>query len=271
MKAAAHVLFAFIFLFSLTGCSYTGTSKQAAVHSQTAKKTAPKDIKVVALGDSLTEGVGDSSHKGGYIPYLKKELEGLKMVRNAEFQNFGVKGTRSDQLLERLKTSQMKSAVEKADFVIITIGGNDIMKILRDHFMNLNASAFRQEEKPYQQRLFQILKTIRQYNPDAGIVLVGLYNPFLDWFSNIREINQVIHHWNEASKEVLLKFHNTVFVNIDDIFYQQKENLLFNDHFHPNDKGYQLMANRIYQTINGKKFEELTNGKIVSEKEEEKL
>jgi lysophospholipase L1-like esterase len=267
VKSAAYVLFAFALLLSVSGCSYIGGSEQA-VHTQTAEKVAPKDLKMVAIGDSLTQGVGDSTHRGGYIPYLKKDLESLKMVRSAEFQNFGVKGTRSDQLLERLKTSQMKSAIEKADVVFITIGGNDVMKILRDHFMNLNANVFQQEEKPYQQRLFAILKTIRQYNPHVGIVLIGLYNPFLEWFSDIREINKVIYNWNMASKEVLAKFPHTVFVSIDDIFYHQKENLLFNDHFHPNDQGYHLMANRIYQTINGRKLEELTNGKIVSQKEE---
>lgn len=266
MKSAAYIFFAFLLLFPVAGCSYIGGSEKT-VQSQT-EKVVPKDLKVVAIGDSLTQGVGDSTNKGGYIPYLKKDLEKLKMVKSAEFQNYGIKGTRSDQLLERLKSRQMKSAIEKADMVFITIGGNDVMKILRDHFMDLNANVFLQEEKPYQQRLFAIFKTIRQYNPHVGIVLIGIYNPFLEWFSDIREINQVIYHWNAASKQVVKKFPHAVFVNIDDIFYRQKENLLFNDHFHPNDQGYQLMANRIYQTIKGRKLEELTNGKIVLEKEE---
>ncbi|MFK4997807.1 hypothetical protein ACI2OX_11210 [Bacillus sp. N9] len=63
----------------------------------------PKNISIVSVGDSLTQGVGDAQHLGGYISYLKEELENSKQIKTASFVNFGVKGIRTGQLLTRLK------------------------------------------------------------------------------------------------------------------------------------------------------------------------
>jgi len=48
---------------------------------------------------------------------------------------------------------------------------------------------------------------------------------------------------------VVAQFPDTYFVNIDDIFTDLQVNLLFDDQFHPNDKGYQLIAERVYETL----------------------
>ncbi|WNS73902.1 SGNH/GDSL hydrolase family protein [Bacillus sp. DTU_2020_1000418_1_SI_GHA_SEK_038] len=209
----------------------------------------PHDITIVSAGDSLTEGVGDSTNRGGYIPYLKEKLENDKGIADAYFYNFGVKGNRSDQLLKRLDSSKIKSAIGEADIVIVTIGGNDMMKVVRENFTSLNLKAFQKQKQIFKDNLDDSLVKIREDNPNSLVVLVGLYNPFISWFANINEINVIVDEWNSTSKEILEKYPNTFFVEIDDIFQKNAEDLLFTDFFHPNDKGYELIAGRVYDTL----------------------
>ncbi|QED48314.1 SGNH/GDSL hydrolase family protein [Cytobacillus dafuensis] len=253
----------------LSSCSTHSTSN--AVSFNQSKESAllakaelpndfiPQNITIVSAGDSLTEGVGDSTNRGGYTHYLKDKLEEDKGINEANFYNFGVKGNRSDQLLKRLNSNKVKTAIGDADFVILTIGGNDMMKVVRENFSNLNMQAFQKQKLIYQDNLEQVVTTIREENPRSMVVLVGLYNPFLKWFANITEINQIVDDWNETSKNVLAKFPETYFVEIDDLFENNSDELLYEDYFHPNDKGYELIADRIYETLKEEALLKLPN------------
>ena len=228
----------------------------------------PKDITIVSVGDSLTQGVGDSTNRGGYVPYLEALLEEDKGINDATFYNFGIKGNRSDQLLDKLESKKVKAAVKEAEFVIVTIGGNDVMKVVRDHFSNLNLKAFAQQKKVYEKNLKAVLKKVRDLNPNSSIVLVGLYNPFFKWFADVREINEIINDWNQTSQDTLMKYPNTYFVEVADLFNESSENLLFTDYFHPNDKGYELIANRVFETINVEDLEQHSVNQLTAKNKE---
>lgn len=209
----------------------------------------PRKLNVLSAGDSLTQGVGDSTNQGGYLPYLKTMLEKEKGIQEVDFINYGVKGNRTTQLLKRLKSPEMKPVLQKADLVILTIGGNDIMKIVRDNISDLQVSDFIKEKESYRKHLTQIMEAIVQENPHAKIVLVGLYNPFSKWFSNIKEMDQIVADWNQAGQGVIAQYPNAYFVEIEDVFLDADENLLYTDNFHPNDKGYELIAQRLNETM----------------------
>lgn len=209
----------------------------------------PRKLSIAAVGDSLTEGVGDSTHTGGYLPYLKKSLEKEKGIKEADFENFGVKGTRSEQLLDRLSQKEVKSGIRKADMVVITIGGNDVMKVARNNILNMQVESFEREERFFLKRLDEIIQKIRSINPDAMVVLIGIYNPFIQWFPDVKELDQIVADWNEGGKALLSHYADTYFVEISDLFGNGEENLLFDDQFHPNDKGYQLIAERVFKTL----------------------
>src|SRR5699024_5068561 len=59
-----------------------------------------KDLNIVAVGDSLTQGVGDSQNQGGYVGIIDRTIN--KDTKHANIQNFGKRGDRTDQLLLRL-------------------------------------------------------------------------------------------------------------------------------------------------------------------------
>lgn len=228
----------------------------------------PQDLSIVSVGDSLTEGVGDSTNRGGYLPYLQTSLENEKKINQTKFQNFGVKGNRTDQLLKRLESEEIKTAIEGADIVIITIGGNDVMKVVRENFSNLQLTYFKKAIKQYEKNLHEIIQSIRTYNQQTKIILVGLYNPFYTWFSNVKELDEIIDEWNEASKFIIGMYEQAYFVEIDDLFAYDGESLLYSDYFHPNDKGYELIASRLFQKIDDEVIGDLINRNFVIRKEE---
>lgn len=261
--------------FLLTSCSQTDriqlhVEKKAAamVYKPVPADFVPRKLTVVSAGDSLTEGVGDSTDQGGYLPYLKNMLEKEKGINDVQFYNFGVKGNQTTQLLKRLQSQEMTKAIKKADMVILTIGGNDIMKVVRDNISNLQFSAFEKEKETYISHLTQIFDEILQKNPHVSIVLVGLYNPFEKWFSNVEEMNQIVADWNKAGQTVAANYSNAYFVDIEDIFLHPKENLLFTDNFHPNDKGYELIAERLHDSLGERAIPDLEKRSFMVSKEE---
>ncbi|USK53391.1 SGNH/GDSL hydrolase family protein [Cytobacillus solani] len=255
-KILPFILFNLLFLASCNSNTFINEKLEQhkevtlMIKEKVPEEFFPQDVKIVSVGDSLTQGVGDSTNRGGYVPYLEELLEKDKSINDALFDNFGIRGNRSDQLLKRIASSEVRDAVKEADYVIVTIGGNDVMKVVRENFSNLNLKAFSQQRKVYEKNLKEVLTTVRNDNPNSKIILVGLYNPFFKWFADIREINEIIGEWNQVSQDVLMKYRNTYFVGIADLFYDEGENLLHTDYFHPNDQGYELIANRIFEKIN---------------------
>jgi len=231
------------------------TAEQA--FAQVPADFVPRKLTVLSAGDSLTQGIGDSTNQGGYLPYLETMLEKEKGIKEVDFYNYGVKGNRTTQLIKRLKTAEMKDTLQKANLVILTIGGNDIMKVVKDNIGNLQISTFTTEKESYQKHLTQIIDLIVEDNPDASIVLVGLYNPFSKWFSEIKELDEIVADWNKTGQAVLANYPNAYFVSIEDLFLNTNENLLYTDNFHPNDKGYELIAQRLNKTLKAQVLPEL--------------
>jgi lysophospholipase L1-like esterase len=143
--------------------------------------------------------------------------------------------------------------------VIITIGGNDIMKILKENISDLQVSDFLKEKENYRNHLSQIFNSIYSENPNASIVLVGVYNPFSKWFSEIKEMDQIVSGWNSTGRSVVNQYPNCYFVSIEDLFLDSEENLLYTDNFHPNDKGYELIAKRLNTTLGKQVLPDLEN------------
>jgi lysophospholipase L1-like esterase len=261
--------------FFLSSCSQSNRLElhkariaSAVVYEEIPADFVPKEIRIISAGDSLTEGVGDSTETGGYLPYLRTLLEEEKGIKEVDFYNYGVKGIRTPQLLKRLQTEEMKEPLSTADLVILTIGGNDIMKVVKDNISNLQLSYFNKEREVYINNLIEIMNSIIRVNPEAYIVLVGVYNPFSEWFSDIKELDKIVSDWNEASQRVVSNYSNAYFVGIEDLFINPAESLLHTDNFHPNDKGYELIAERLNQTLAERTLPDLVKKAYMVSKEE---
>jgi lysophospholipase L1-like esterase len=255
----------FLLLLYCAGCSSEQAINAASLPEREVKLAPrtvaddffPKDIRVLALGDSLTEGVGDYEQKGGYVSRLRQQLLHHKGVRTLSVVNLGKRGLRISQLDDVV--NQHLNEVQQADLIFITIGGNDIMRIVRSHFFDLSYALFEKEQKRFAKRLDHLLAMIRTSNQHAVIVLIGLYNPFSSSLPNIPEINDVIELWNNGSKAVLTRYDRTIFVNVKDLF-DHRDDVLYSDEFHPNEVGYELMARRVYEQL--QQHEEMWLGRL---------
>ncbi|MBC1520589.1 SGNH/GDSL hydrolase family protein [Listeria aquatica] len=235
------------------------------------KEEEKTPISLVAMGDSLTEGDGDEKKAGGYVGILDKSLTKHQEVRSVETSNHGVSGNRSDQLLKRLKTEpDFQKAVQKANVITMTIGGNDVMKVLQSKLLDVKVSDFTKAEENFQKNLTEVFSLIRENNPNAPIFLVGVYNPYTTYFSQIKQFDEVITNWNSNSQAFIKQQKNAYFVPIAQLIENRdKKNrdkpnpLLSDDYFHPNHTGYEKIAHKLDSTI----IKELKAGKIPKKKE----
>lgn len=227
----------------------------------------------VAIGDSLTEGVGDTTNQGGFVPLLAQSLTDTYDYQVTD-SNYGVSGNTSKQILQRMqeKTDIRKSLV-KADMMTLTVGGNDVMAVIRKNLTSLSVSTFTKPAKSYQKRLRQIIELARAENEDLPIYILGIYNPFYLNFPDMTEMQEIVDNWNNATESVTEEYANVYFVPINDDLYKGingeegivstsgdqttviNDVLFSGDHFHPNNIGYQIMSDVTMEKISETKEE----------------
>jgi len=215
-----------------------------------------RDLYVVSIGDSLTEGVGDDEENGGYVGVLEEAVNAEEQL--VTIDNFGRRGNRTDQLINRLsEETDIIDAVDQADIILITIGSNDIMQVFKENFTDLSIDKFTSEQIRYEQRLHTIFTTLEDINPDASVYLIGFYNPFKEYFPEIEELEYIVNSWNQIGSDVTKEYDDTEYIPIKDLFEDLDVEFLANDNFHPNHIGYEMIAERIldYVTNEGEKNE----------------
>lgn len=203
-----------------------------------------RETKITAIGDSLTQGIGAVNEEGGYVGILDRSINQSEQV--VTVNNFGKRGNRSGQMLERLSLPEVEDSIKESDIVLVTIGANDIMRVLRENITDLNLDPFYEERDLYEERLNEITDTIFELNPNADIYLLGIYNPYLQYFGDVEELGVILEDWNETTEQLAEEDDQIFYVPTEDLFSDDTEgSLLAEDRFHPNDAGYKLMAQRV--------------------------
>ncbi|KRM24989.1 MULTISPECIES: SGNH/GDSL hydrolase family protein [Limosilactobacillus] len=145
-----------------------------------------------------------------------------------------------------------------------------------------------QAKKVYVRHLNQLLTAVRKQNPHAPVFIMSIYNPVYTYFPDVDVINDSIVKWNQTTQKVMGNYHKMYFVNINhlmswgqyktpdqrqQLIQQEKQanqgkvsqtrlvNIMRNrdhnlneyisteDNFHPNHRGYQQMANRLFKSM----------------------
>lgn len=165
----------------------------------------PRGSSIVALGDSLTVGVGASAYEKSYIGILDQRL-GIQIT------NKGIIGNTTGDALQRLDADVLSL---KPDIVLVLLGSNDY---LRGVSQNVT---------------FDNLRSIVERIQASGalVVLVGARGGLLSdkFSSDFKDLAQ--------EKGTLL-----VPSIMDGII---GETTLMSDEIHPNDAGYLKMADKI--------------------------
>ncbi|WP_283678817.1 GDSL-type esterase/lipase family protein [Lentilactobacillus sp. Marseille-Q4993] len=185
------------------------------------KANNPKRIDITAVGDSLTQGVGDPDDRGGYVYQINHKIKVNNPKLRVSSSNFGIAGETTNQINHRVETnSKLRANLKQANVITVTTGGNDVIHFLKNNLftssqtkLNDKASAF---ENKYQQRITRLLTNIKKLNPDAEIFVFGIYNPVYVYLPQVKFISRMISDTNETSKSVINKMDHAHYVNISD-------------------------------------------------------
>lgn len=255
-------------------------TQDATRTTQDVTQTYKSKVDYVALGDSLTEGIGDQTKQGGYVSILTDNLKEDYPTVTFTDQNAGVAGQRSDQILARVtKDEALQEALKQADFITMTFGGNDLMKVIQQNLFSLSAKKVKAAQAAYQEQVQALLTKIRELNPQAPVYVLGIYNPFYLNFSNIEEMQTIVDNWNDATKETVAEQEKMYFIPINELIYKgtnaqtlqtdeslsekpsdelsssdlqevvENNVLSESDKFHPNKLGYQLIEKALKKKI----------------------
>ena len=242
-------------------------------------------VTLVAIGDSLTHGQGDDKNEQGYVGRIKNKLQKHYHNRVTTY-NYGVTGDRSDQMLKRLNEQpEMRANLKKADVIVMTVGGNDLMQKLESNLLsnstNKIESNIEQAGTTYQQKLNELLTAVRKQNATAPIFMYSIYDP-------VSVINESVAKWNQITQQTVAQYGPSYFVDInhlmsygqyktakqrqklsqqahqansDQVTQKQVIAIMNNDthnlnnyistedNFHPNSKGYDQMTNALYKVM----------------------
>lgn len=183
-----------------------------------AKANVKKEIQLVTVGDSLTQGVGDTTSQGGYEKRTAQLIAKKDHVR-VKSHNYGKAGDRSDQILKRVQNNEhAQQEIKKADIIVMTSGGNDLQQALFKLIQTKQeADVLPQVEAKtgeYADNLHELMTYIRSLNADAPIYIFGNYNPLYVYLANRTDINQAVHLYNVVNSEEADQNDNVHYVSI---------------------------------------------------------
>ena len=221
-----------------------------------------KDVRYVGLGDSLTVGVGDETNSQGYVGRFKQEIETWQGVKSVKVIDTAKRGRTTQQLIAQLKSGDIDDELHRANIITLTIGGNDLMKIVRANITDLKKEVFDAERPDFQMRYATIMKMIRERNPNAPIILIGVYNPLSIFTKQKSDMNTIMQEWNSDIRGYADGDAHALYVNVEDLF-ESNDNLVYHtDFFHPNAKGYDQMTARIIKTLHEIDLNKLSLGQF---------
>ncbi|MFJ8243484.1 SGNH/GDSL hydrolase family protein [Bacillus tropicus] len=220
--------------------------KKTDVVAKEKKKTGT--LQIVSLGDSLTRGVGDKEGIG-YVGRMKEDLQ-KDYKQKIALTNLAVSGAKMPDLLKQIESNGAQYSIKQADVIVLTIGGNDLFPGW-DSLGKIDLETYRPNTETFQNEAKKIIEEIRKLNTDSPIFWLGLYNPFED-VEDLKGSSNIVVDWNASLEKLAINNKNVYITPTFDLFQNRGKDLLYSDHFHPNEIGYTYMADRLVQNVASK-------------------
>ena len=172
----------------------------------------------VALGDSMTQGIGASTFDRGWVGQLSTRLRGAGWTHR--LLNLSVTGARVDDLLDT-QLPALEAAVRSARpaaLVTVVIGSNDVVS------------------PRYRRGLADRFAALLDRLPD-GAVVMNLPNPHRE----ARRLNALLRERAATGRVVVADMRGEG--------PRSWRGLLAPDSFHPNDRGYAAMADVVEHAL----------------------
>ncbi|OYD08937.1 SGNH/GDSL hydrolase family protein [Paludifilum halophilum] len=197
-----------------------------------------KPITYLALGDSLTEGVGaarpDSCFAAQYFRHIK-------VSERCRMRNMGISGLTSLELYSLIETPAIRKLLPRVSHITITTGGCDFIDWYESgrHFMELVRTMRR-----VRAQVEQLLQLVRQANDSATIYMLGFYLPLPAYEMGFLLGSRVLRSVNRAYREICKK-NRVQLIDPFDSFLHRRD--FFFDEVHPNQQGYDALARLFIQ------------------------
>ena len=199
-------------------------------------------LKIIAIGDSLVYGYGDTE-AGGWAERLKINL--MNGEAGHVLYNLGIRGDRTEQVQRRLQNEfnhRGEIRNKYPDVIILSVGVNDTPRL--GHPQGRNLTNF----ELFQKQLTQLLQDAKKLAPVFFVGMIPVDEkkmPFLDClYFNLRDQ----YHYKEATKQICQQ-ENVPYLDIFDLWLSRGDNWrkqqMSADGLHPNVKGY----SNLYQEI----------------------
>ena len=195
------------------------------------------------FGDSITYGEYDFIY-GGWVDILKRYA--LKKFQKGSDElilfNLGIGGETTKGLINRISPELSARNAEGGNFVFLSYGANDLAQ--KEGFYQVNSLEF-------ENNILNAIKIARAYTQEIFLVSIlpvsNLVDGVLLGSGKIRT-NVDVLSYNDILKKIAKK-ENLEYIDFHKLFFEDKEFLLSKDGVHPNEKGYELMANHVISII----------------------
>lgn len=192
-----------------------------------------KPFVYVAIGDSLTAGVGVNAYKDSYPYRLTQKL--LSKEKRITLKTFAMPGVRSSGAL----TFFNDAVKAKPDMVTILIGVNDIHgNISKQDFKNNYEEILKKLTTQTRAKIYIINIP---YIGDSKLILP----PYSYYFNyQTKQFNLILKELSEAYHTEYVDLYDQTLPNVQETGYYSA------DSFHPSIGGYALWAQKIYESFN---------------------
>jgi lysophospholipase L1-like esterase len=212
-------------------------------------------LRIAALGDSLTEGVGDSRGNG----YPDRLIEQIAASRPGSIiDNYGRSGWTSTELIEGVngERGQLEAAVAtRPDIALIWIGSNDLWQLYDND--DPTSADEDQDLARFSANIDRILSRLRSSGAKLAIALYddqakrpGANSETLPGTTpdEFRRMSRQVTRYNDAIRQRAAQ-HGAVLVDFSrtPLFTDPKQ--MDPDGIHPNDAGYDAVARIWFDAI----------------------
>lgn len=249
---------------------------------------AGETYKIVSFGDSITAGYEPERTPAEYYGFVPRLAEQARFHGRSEVDNYGISGldslglehyveavrsgtnTTADAVQAGLRdpnaavfaseVAKVRADVAEADLITITIGGNDLLPLIRSGEVPQDLTA--QVEallKSYAANLGGALSDLREINPNARIVVADQYQPVpaLKAGAQYATLNQAAAAYTSTLDQVIAAQNaeggHVEAVNVVSLFAGRETQMthIMRGDIHPNQVGYEAIAKTFAEKIWG--------------------
>ena len=257
------------------------TATTALAEPSVEYKQVPREYpsSLLVLGDSIATGYGlenynasDNYSAENYGQMLSKKYG----ISEEGYRNYAINGQTSEQLLEKIKNGTYDNSLS-CEVTVISIGGNDLLTLLIDLLSKIDFSVVTngtfnikdllvnempeeldklskkadENVKVFDENLKEIVKLIKEKNPDGYVILQTLYNP-MD--TGIKQIDSLYQEKIEALNQVISSEENCIIADVNAMFSNSDDDLIQKDMTHPNEEGHKLIFQAVDEEISQFEF-----------------